>query len=69
MNSKTLTIEHIIPLACGGEHILDNMAPACYECNNERGDNLDWSPRQMRFGESPRLDKEGKPIMHEPVAA
>ena len=69
LNSKTLTIEHIIPLAQKGEHVLENMAPACFECNNERGDDLNWTPARMRFGECPRLDKEGKVIVRESVAA
>jgi len=69
LNSDTLTIEHIIPLAQKGEHVLENMAPACFECNNERGDDLNWTPARMRFGESPRLNKEGKAIVPRPVAA
>lgn len=39
-----LTLEHIVPLACGGTHDLCNLALACFECNNERGDSLEWAP-------------------------
>lgn len=69
LNNDTLTIEHIIPRGNGGAHTLDNMGPACYECNRSRDSNEEWVPEQMRFGESPRLNKEGKLIMREPVAA
>lgn len=38
-----MTVEHIIPLVRGGTNDLCNLALACYGCNNERGDSLDWS--------------------------
>lgn len=69
LNNDTLTIEHIIPRGNGGAHTLDNMGPACYECNRERDLNEEWEPERMRFGESPRLNKEGKAIVLRPVAA
>lgn len=30
---SVLTIEHVIPLARGGQHSADNVAPACRSCN------------------------------------
>lgn len=38
-----MTVEHIIPLVRGGTNDLINLALACYGCNNERGDSLDWA--------------------------
>ncbi|AQT79196.1 hypothetical protein B1R94_07825 [Mycolicibacterium litorale] len=32
------TWDAIIPLAKGGMHTLDNMQPACRECNSSKGD-------------------------------
>jgi 5-methylcytosine-specific restriction endonuclease McrA len=35
---KAATIEHIVPLSKGGTHTWDNVAPAHYKCNMEKGD-------------------------------
>ena len=32
-----LTIDHVIPLAKGGLHTLDNLVPACRPCNLSKG--------------------------------
>lgn len=34
------TVEHIVPLAQGGTHTWDNVAPAHYKCNMTKGDSL-----------------------------
>lgn len=34
------TVEHIVPLAQGGTHTWDNVAPAHYKCNMSKGDSL-----------------------------
>jgi 5-methylcytosine-specific restriction endonuclease McrA len=31
------TIDHVIPVAIGGGHGLDNLVPACTRCNYSRG--------------------------------
>lgn len=36
--SKNLTIDHIVPLAKGGRHDLDNLVMACGECNRRKSD-------------------------------
>jgi len=33
---KTATIEHLIPLSCGGENVFQNMVLACASCNHHR---------------------------------
>lgn len=33
-----MTLEHLKPVCFGGSHDLINLALACFECNNERGD-------------------------------
>jgi endonuclease I len=38
---NTATIEHITPRSKGGSNEMDNLAMACYNCNNRRG-NEDW---------------------------
>lgn len=35
---RAATIEHITPLAAGGTHTWDNVAPAHYRCNMAKGD-------------------------------
>jgi 5-methylcytosine-specific restriction endonuclease McrA len=33
-----LTLDHIVPRSQGGKYVLDNVALACADCNEERGD-------------------------------
>ena len=33
-----LTLDHVIPLAKGGEHTAENVVPACSPCNSAKGD-------------------------------
>lgn len=35
-----VTLDHIIPLSRGGTHTRDNVAPAHWRCNMEKGDKL-----------------------------
>jgi 5-methylcytosine-specific restriction endonuclease McrA len=35
-----MTVDHVIPTANGGKNHIDNMAPSCKKCNEEK-DNLD----------------------------
>ena len=32
-----MTLDHITPLDCGGEDCLENLQPACYACNQFKG--------------------------------
>jgi 5-methylcytosine-specific restriction endonuclease McrA len=34
---KPLTMDHIIPLSKGGEHVKSNIVPACRSCNAKKG--------------------------------
>ncbi|MDB9372941.1 HNH endonuclease [Nodularia sphaerocarpa] len=44
-----LTIDHIIPLARGGQNDLSNLHTLCFICNRQKTDNLD--PRFRRHFE------------------
>lgn len=39
------TIDHVVPLARGGEHVVGNLVPACSDCNRSKKDKLlsEWS--------------------------
>lgn len=52
--AKRLEKDHIRPLARGGHHTAENIAPACRTCNARKGDRL---PNELsaQFGMSPRL--------------
>ncbi len=41
---RKATADHIVPIALGGTHDLENLVPACYECNVARGakDPAEW---------------------------
>ena len=34
---KVLTADHVVPLAGGGRHAIDNIVPACMPCNVRKG--------------------------------
>jgi 5-methylcytosine-specific restriction endonuclease McrA len=34
------TMDHVIPLAQGGPHVLSNLRPACRSCNSAKGDRI-----------------------------
>lgn len=34
------TIDHVIPLSRGGTNDIDNLRPACYDCNVSKGSQL-----------------------------
>lgn len=38
--SLHMTLEHLRPIGMGGSHDLLNLALACFQCNNYRGDHL-----------------------------
>jgi 5-methylcytosine-specific restriction endonuclease McrA len=35
-----LTIDHIIPLGSGGQNTIDNVTPACWPCNLNKGEQI-----------------------------
>lgn len=37
LTTKTRTIDHVIPLARGGQHAMSNLVAACRECNCSKG--------------------------------
>lgn len=37
--------DHVIPLTKGGTHTRDNIVPCCPPCNQQKLDNLGWTPR------------------------
>lgn len=34
---STLTIDHVVPISCGGAHDVDNIQPLCSRCNKQKG--------------------------------
>ena len=36
-HSKRITVDHIIPRSLGGQDYVDNLAPCCRSCNEQRG--------------------------------
>jgi 5-methylcytosine-specific restriction endonuclease McrA len=39
-DAMRVTLDHIIPLSRGGEHVRSNVAPAHYRCNMFKGNTL-----------------------------
>lgn len=44
-DANSLTMDHVVPLTQGGEHAKTNVVPACYACNQAKGNELGWVPR------------------------
>lgn len=38
----TMTREHVLPRCFGGTNEQTNLVLACNQCNNDRGDTIDW---------------------------
>ena len=42
---KPHTMDHIIPISCGGPHTIDNVQPICLDCNISKGTKtIDYRP-------------------------
>jgi 5-methylcytosine-specific restriction endonuclease McrA len=44
---KSLTLDHLVPLAKGGTGLFANIVPACLSCNDSKGAKLlfkEWMP-------------------------
>jgi 5-methylcytosine-specific restriction endonuclease McrA len=43
------TVDHVWPLARGGQHVVQNLAPACRACNTGKNDHLltEWDAARV----------------------
>ena len=48
-----LTMDHLIPLAMGGESSKDNLVPCCRDCNNKKKSMMpmEWEEYRKKMGE------------------
>ncbi|MCK4518139.1 HNH endonuclease [Candidatus Babeliales bacterium] len=44
-----VTIDHVIPLSCGGEHSYRNTQLACFRCNSIKGNGSVDGGEQLRL--------------------
>jgi len=52
ITAKTSIGDHVIPLSKGGDHMMDNLVPACLSCNSSKCDKLlheEWTPPKDRI--------------------
>jgi len=40
------TLDHVIPLSKGGSSLIENLAVACGDCNNKKGNNINYRSKQ-----------------------
>ncbi|MBI3245851.1 MAG: HNH endonuclease [Deltaproteobacteria bacterium] len=69
------TVDHVVPLALGGDQSLDNLALACFHCNRRKADSLValdphsleqtplFSPRQHRWSDHFAWSADGLRIL------
>lgn len=43
-HDRVATVDHIVPLAKGGTSAKSNLVTACRRCNNDKGDQIGWTP-------------------------
>jgi 5-methylcytosine-specific restriction endonuclease McrA len=45
--TEGLSVDHVIPLSCGGVNTVENLQPLCRECNSLKGSEIrDYRPRE-----------------------
>lgn len=47
------TLEHRIPRSLGGNNAIDNLAVACTMCNQDRGNNIMYKPKEFKSLKKP----------------
>jgi len=46
---QRLTMDHVIPLSKGGQHIVENIVPACGSCNSKKGTKMIKGEKNRRI--------------------
>lgn len=41
-------MDHVVPISKVGYHSFDNCVVACYDCNQDKGNDEDWVPPNQR---------------------
>lgn len=52
---KATTTDHLIPRHLGGSHQQKNLVPACYACNQDKGDRLPTNNEMAKHREGWRV--------------
>jgi 5-methylcytosine-specific restriction endonuclease McrA len=60
LNKSALKIDHLIPVALGGDGHISNLAASCLECNTEKGDLLPLDFIDQRVAR--QLGQDGAPL-------
>ena len=66
---KTFSVEHVWPQSMGGDSRLDNLLPACTDCNSKRQHQVSWAtgPVFSTWLKSPvPVDEEGYAVTVDP---
>lgn len=58
--NKDLTTEHILPRACGGEDITDNVVRVCKSCNSSKGGKRLYEWKGLKEKDNHHRIAEGK---------
>ena len=56
--TENITLDHLIPLARGGEHSVGNLVAACRSCNSSKGNKLPIEFKWWRINVLSRVEKK-----------
>lgn len=65
LDSKTLTMDHVLPKCLGGKTTWTNIVMACHKCNTQKGHKTTMKPAVEPY--KPTIGEIGNKVKHTPI--